>query len=145
MKGAIQPDHIKVNKYELIVLGLPPLVFTAISGIEDELQTTDLPDQTTASGGNKLPFEFTADLPAHHLVQQAAMEAWFIQGQDPISPTYKKIASLVLKSGSGLVFRSFTLMGVYVSKRGTPDLEMENEGELAVITWTLKGDDMFPI
>jgi len=145
MKGAINPDHIGVNKYELIVIGLPPLTFTAIGGIEDELQTVDMPDRTTASGGNKGPVEFTADLPAHHIVQQAAMETWFVEGQDPVSPTYKKIASLVLKSGSGNILRSYSLMGLYVSKRGTPDLEMANEGELAIITWTLKGDEMLPI
>jgi len=142
MKGAIQPDHIGVNKYELIVIGLPPLTFTAVSGIERELQTVDLPDRTTASGGGTNPVEFTADLPAHHIIQQAAMEAWFVEGQDPVSPTYKKVGTLVLKSGSGLVLRPFPLLGLYVSKRATPDLEMANEGELAIITWTLKADDM---
>lgn len=141
MKGAILPDHMPVNKYELIVIGLPPLTFTAISGIEDELQTVTLPDQTTASGGNKLPVEFTGTVPAHH-PETIFLDAWFIEGQDPVSPGYKKIATLVLKSLSGLNLKPYPLTGLYISKRGTPDLEMENDGEMAAIVYTFKGDLM---
>jgi hypothetical protein len=57
MKGAIAPDHIPVNKYQLLVAGVIPLTITEVSGIEDELQTTELPDRTVASGGNRGPSE----------------------------------------------------------------------------------------
>lgn len=144
MKGAILPDHMPVNKYQLLVLGMPPLTFTEISGIEDELQTVDLPDRTVASGGNRTSVEFTGKLPAHHMGEQGAMEAWYMQAQDPVSPDYKKTATLVLQSNSGLVVKSYSLMGVFPSKRATPDLEMAAEGEAAMIEWTFKADDVMP-
>ena len=145
MKGAVKADQIGLNKYELIIIGLPPLTFTAISGIEDELETPTMPDRTIRSGGNKGPVEFTADLPAHHLEQQAAMEAWFLECQDPVSPTYLKVATLLMISATGNIVKSFTLMQALCGKRATPDLEMENEGELAVITWTIKASEMISI
>jgi len=145
MKGAIQADHIPINKYELLIVGLPPLTPTEISGLEDELQTTDLPDRTTASGGNRGPNEFTIMLPMHHLTEQGAMEAWFIESQDPVQPSYKKVGTLIHKSISGATLRTYSLVGAYPSKRVLPDLEMENEGELALVEWTIKVDDMEPI
>ena len=145
MKGAIQPDHIPVNNFELLILGLPPLTPVEISGLEDELQTTDLPDRTTASGGNRGPTEFEIQLPMHHLLEQAAMEAWLIEAQDPVSPTYKKVGTLIHKSISGVVLRTYSLVGAYTNKRTLPDLEMENEGEIALVGWNIKVDDMKPI
>ena len=145
MKGAIQGDHIPLNKYQLIVLGMPELIFTEISGLEEELETVDLPDRTVASGGQTKTLEFTATLPAHHLIMQAAMELWFVEGRDPVASTYKKTATLILKSISGSTFRTYSLIGLFVCKRATPDLEMANEGEMATIEWTFKADQMLPI
>lgn len=145
MKGAIQPDHIAVNNYELLVLGLPPLTPTEISGIEDELQTVDLPDRTTASGGNRGPGDWTMMLPMHHLVEQGAMEAWLLEAQDPVSPGYKKVATLIHKSISVTVLRTFSLLGLYTYKRTLPDLEMENDGEIALVEWAMKHNDINPV
>lgn len=145
MKGAIQPDHIAVNNYELLVLGLPPLTPTAIDGIEDELQTVDLPDRTTASGGNRGPGEWSMSLPLHHLVEQGAMEAWFKESQDPVSPTYKKVATLIHKSVSTSVLRTYSISGLFPKKRTLPDLEMENDGELALVAWLMRHDDILPV
>ena len=50
MKGAIEENHSPVNKWQLIVPTAPPLTIVEQSGIEDELETTDLPDRTRASG-----------------------------------------------------------------------------------------------
>ncbi len=145
MKGAMQPDHIPVNNFELLILGLPSLTPVEISGLEDELQTVDLPDRTTASGGNRGPTEFEIQLPMHHLVEQAAMEAWLLEGQDPVTPTYKKVGTLIHKSLSGAVLRTYSLVGAYTNKRTLPDLEMVNEGEIALVGWNIKMDDMLPI
>lgn len=145
MKGVIQGDHIPVNKFQLLMAGLPPLVITELSGIEDELETADLPDRTVASGGNRKATEFTMMIPMHHLVEQAAMELWYREGQDPVLPTYKKIGTLVHQSISGAVLRTFTLVGVFPKKRGLPDLEMVNEGEMAGVEWTMSADDIEPI
>ena len=145
MKGALQGDHIPLNKYQLIVLGMPELTFTEIGGLEEELETVDLPDRTVASGGQTKSVEFSASLPAHHLIQQAAMELWFKEAQDPVLSTYKKTGTLMLKSISGATLRTYSLLGLFVSKRATPDLEMANEGEMAVIEWTFKADQVLPI
>jgi len=145
MKGVIQSDHIPVNKYELRVLGMPPLVLTEISGIEDELETADLPDRTVASGGNRKASEFTMMQPMHHTVEVAAMELWFRESQDPVSPTYKKIGTLIRTSISGGNSVSRTLVGIFPKKRTDPDMEMANEGEMAQIEWTMSLDDVEPI
>jgi hypothetical protein len=147
MKGDIRPDHIPLNKYQLLVLGtaVPAFTFTEISGIEEELQTTELPDRTVASGGNTGPVEFTAKCPLHHLEEQAALELWFNEGKDPVSPLYKKAASLVHMSGTGQVLRTYSVVGVFCSKRALPDLSMANEGEMAANEWTFKADELYPI
>lgn len=146
MKGAIQADHMPINKYQLLVIGLlaPELTPVEISGLEDELQTVDLPDRTTASGGNRGPTEFDITLPMHHTTEQLAMEAWYVESQDPVSPTYKKVGTLIHQSISGGALRTYPLVGMYPSKRTLPDLEMANEGEQANVVWTIKVDDIMP-
>jgi hypothetical protein len=145
MKGVIRPDHIPVNKYQLLIIGLPPLTFTEVSGIEDELETADMPDRTVASGGNRKASEFTAMLPMHHSTEQAAMESWFRESQDPVSPSYKKAGTLVHSSISGITVKTFQLVGVFPFKRKLPDLEMVNEGEMAAVEWSFKVDDTLPL
>ncbi len=146
MKQTLQPDHIAVNNYQLIVVGGPPLIqFVTIDGFEEELETVDLPDRTTASGGNTKSIEFTATHPKHHTVEDAFLEAWFLEGQDPVSPTYKKAATLVIQSISRLVTRSYNLIGLYPSKRKTSDLDMANEGELNSTEWTFKCDRIITV
>jgi hypothetical protein len=145
MKGTIQADHMPVNKYELIVLGLPPITFVTVSGIEDELQVVDLPDRTRRSGGHRNPTEVVGAVPMHHAIEQAALELWFAEAQDPVSPTAKKVATLIHKSTSGGAFRSFTLDGMFPSKRALPELDMNNEGEMANVEWTFQVDNVLPI
>lgn len=144
MKGAILPNHIAVNKYQLLVIGLPPLTPTEISGIEEELQTVDMPDRTKASGGNTGPVEFTMMIPLHHTVEHAAMEAWFREGQDPVLPTYKKAASLTHQRIGPGVGKTYQLVNCFPMKRKLPDLEMANEGELALVEWTMSCDSVLP-
>ena len=145
MKGTLDSDHIPLNKYSLRVLGLFELTPTEIGGMEDELETVELPDRTRASAGHRGPTEITMMLPAHHTVEQAAMELWFRESQDPVAPTYTKSATLIMQSLSGESDRSFTLVGMFPTKRATPDLEMANEGELASIEWTFSVDDVIPV
>lgn len=145
MKGDISPDHIPVNKFQLLVLGLPPMVFTEIGGIDQEITKVALPDSTTASGGKKNPVEFTVKVPEHHVVEQAAMELWYSEGQDPVSLTYKKSATLIKQSISGNMLRTYTLISAWCSRRATPDLDMNNDGDMAVTEYTIQADDIFPI
>jgi hypothetical protein len=145
MKGVIKSDHIPVNNYQLIIIGLPPLNPTEISGIEDELQTVDLPDRTVGSGGQRAPAEFTMMIPAHHTLEVAACEVWFKEAQEPVSPTYKKAGTILMKSLSGKTIRSRSIVGAFIHKRVDPDLELANEGEMAAIEYTVKVDDVLPL
>ena len=145
MKGEIASDHMPVNKYTFLVIGLIPITATEVSGIEDELETTELPDRTVASGGNRKATEFTVMVPLHHLPEQAALEVWFRESQDPVSPTYKKPVTLTHESLSGNKSRTFSLVGVFPKKRKMPDLEMMNEGEMAQTEWTFSADDVMPL
>ena len=143
MKGSIQPDHIPKNKYVLTIIGLPPITFTKVSGLEEELETVDLPDRTVASGGNTKAVEFTVSMPTHHTPERIAMENWNLQCRDPVAPNYKKIGTLVKQSLTGINMVSYTLQGLFVKKRSTPDVEMSNEGELDELEWTMSADQIF--
>lgn len=145
MKMVLLPDHIPVNNFDLIVVGGPPTIqFITIDGLEEELDTVDLPDRTKASGGNTKPIEFTATHPKHHTIEDAFLELWFSEGQDPVLPTYKKAATLLVNSISSLNVRSYNLIGMFPSKRKTADLDMANEGELNVTEWTFNVDLPIP-
>lgn len=142
MKGVLQPDHIPLNKYELTSVITRTIVFTEISGIEEELQVTELPDRTFASGGNTMPVEFTVKVPMHHSVDVNAMETWFQMGQGKVLPGYKQSATLIQTSLSGKTKRVYALSGVFVSARSLPDLSMEDQGDMAIVEFTLRADDI---
>ena len=142
MKGVIKPDHIPVNKYELFVVGLPPIGFVKVSGIEEQVDAVELPDRTIATGGRTKPVDFKVEVPMHHTVEQAAMEIWLREAQDPVTPTYKKPATLIHRSLSGETLRTDTLLGLWVKSRKLPDLELNNDGDMAVVEYGLQADDI---
>lgn len=141
MKGTIQPDIMQVHKYLLQVTGLPPITYVEVTGLDFEIETTDLPDKTWATGGRTKPFEMEVVQPMHHSLEVAAMEMWWQENQDPVSPLAKKLATLIVFSQSRIQMRSIMLVGVGPTKKKWPDLKMEDEGKMADIKWTLKGDD----
>jgi hypothetical protein len=145
IKGVVLPDHVQVNKYQLSVVGLPPILFTAISGIEEELDSVELPDRTPQTGGRVKPVEFDATQPMHHNIERAAMETWFRECHDPVSPTHKKVATLSLFSQTLLNQPAWLLNGLWIMKRALPDLDLENDGEMAAIVWTMKASELVPI
>lgn len=145
MKGAIKPDHMPVNNYQLLILGFPPLTFTKISGLEDEIEKAKMPDRTVASGGNRAASEIVASMPLHHKAEQLIMETWFRESQDPVLPTYKKTGTLIVRSISGLVVSARALSGVWPFKRKDADMEMDNEGEIALVEWSISIDDVKPL
>lgn len=142
MQGTVQPRHIPVNNYELVVSGLPPIVFSEISGFEDETEAVDLPDRTKASGGNKKPVEFTAKTFEHHAAELAALDAWRKEGRDQVTPTYKKVGTLIKRNIGGNIATTNTLTGLWITKKKAPDLDMANEGEPAMIEWTFSADSV---
>lgn len=134
------PDHIPVNDFELIVPGGPPILnFITMDGFENELETVDLPDRTTASGGNTKPIEFPATHPKHHTAEDVFLHAWHQQSVAAL-PGYKKACTLLIRSVSGLNVRSYNLLGMYPFKWKIADKDSENEGEMDVTEWTFKAD-----
>jgi len=147
MKGVIKPDHSPSNKFAVIVVGLtvPQITPTTMGSLEDELNKAELPDRTAASGGESAPTELEVTIPVHHKGEMAAMEAWYRESKDPVSPTYKKAATFVYYTISGGVAAAYAGVGVFPSKRALPEQDMEGEGEMGVCTWTLSIDDHQPI
>ena len=140
MKGVLNPDHIPVNNYALIVPGMPNFTPTNITGLEEELEKVSLPDRTAASGGHTKDGEFTVTLPLHHTREQQAMERWYVDSQEPVAPDYKKPATLVLPSISGMTIVTFLAEGIFPCGRKTSDLEMGNEGDMHVVEWKFAFD-----
>lgn len=145
LKGKIQADIMPLNKYSLTVVGLPTITFLSVSGLESEVDTTDLPDRTKATGGQIGTSELTVTVPAHHETEVFAMEAWLREAQDPVTLTYKKVGILAQQSNSGGSTRNWTLTGVFCSKRSIADMAYENEGEMATIEYTLMVDEIAPL
>jgi hypothetical protein len=145
LKGIIQPNHIPLNKFQLFIVGVPPITFVTVSGIEEVLQIVDMPDRTKASGGQTNPVEFQAQTMLHHLVERIALEAWFKEGQDPVTPTYKKIGTLILKGIQDNVLATYTLPGLFIFNRKLPDLDIADEGNPAMAEWSFSADDVLPI
>lgn len=144
MKQVLLPDHIAVNNFELIAIGAPPLRFITSDGLEEELDTTDLPDRTRASGGATKAIEWAMTHPKHHTVEDAFLEAWFTEAKLAL-PTYKKAVTLLIKSISSLNVRSYNIIDVFPMKRKTADLDINNEGDLNVTEWTFSGDLVIPV
>jgi hypothetical protein len=140
MKGAVKADHIPKNNFELIIVGLPPILITEMSGLEQETESAEMPDRTVVSGGNVKASEHDIKTFEHHKVETAALELWRREGVDPVSATYKKSGTLIKRSISGAVASVRLVSGVWVKKRTDDDLEMANEGEPAMITWLLSID-----
>lgn len=147
MKGVIDPDHVPINRFKLLVIGTVTPVFTVVatSGVEEELEVEELPDRTVASMGRTGPMEFSISIPMHHRAEQAAMELWFIESRDPILPTYKKPAVLTHTSISGEEDFSYIFVDLFPYKRGLPALDMGAEGDMAVVTWHLKASTLIPL
>ena len=146
MKGVIDEDHIPVNKYTFTVVGGGVMMVTSVTGLEEELDTVDLPDRTVASGGRSGPVEIVISIPEHHVVDQIVMEAWFKEAgaggvSGPVLPTYKKPATLVVESLSTAISRTIGFTDMFPSKRSMSDREMGDNGEMAVVEWTMKASD----
>lgn len=145
MKQVLQPDHLPRNNFVLRVTGLPAFTLIEMSGIEEELDTVDLPDRTAASGGHTKQFEFTFSIPAHHRAETSAMYRWYQDCQEPVAPNYKKDCVLTIMSISGIQRLSYVIEGVFLCKWKTSDNEAANEGEMHTIELTAKGDRLRPL
>lgn len=138
LKGKILDGHIPNNLYTMIVIGGPPLTPTKVSGIEEELAVAELPDRTYASDGQTNPTEVVIEVPLHHSLEQAFMELWFRDSQEPVALDYQKSVTLVHHSVQlGRIPMTYSLSEVFPKRRKLPDLEMAGSGEMTVVEWTL--------
>ena len=142
IKNILDANHVQVNKFILLVVGLPPIRFTSVGAIESELDDIERPDRTRETGGRQKPGEFEVTQPAHHILERAAMEAWFEECQDPVSPTHKKTGTILARNQSDVVVMSYQLEGLKIMTRALPEFELDNDGEMAEITWTLTFDEV---
>lgn len=147
MKGEIKPNAIPSSSYLLKVVGLAPIVFTSIGALESELRTMELPDDTMVSTGRVKPGETEVVVPAHHDVDVVVMNLWFEEGQAPMSPVYKKSATLEFRpatydtsSAAGQAgVRRWLIKGAFVKKAATPEGD-ETSDDMATQTFTLSYD-----
>jgi len=145
LKGTVEADAMNVNKFEFTVAGAAPVRFHQVSGLEEELGVVELPDRTQQTDGATKPGEFTAQLPAHHSTEYAFLEIWYREGQDPVSPIYKKPCVLTISSPTGKKSRQFIVNGCWIQKRKLPDLDMANDSDMASVEYTFKFDSILPI
>ena len=146
MKHVLLPDHIPTNKYNLVIAGLGgTITVVSVGSLEREIDRVELPDRTAASGGRTKPFTFDVKVPTHHAEEIALMDQWAEDCQDPVSPDYKKTGTLSKISISGLSRYVVTLIGLWVQKDTTPDLEMNEEGSMSEKTYTMSCDDFLPV
>lgn len=147
VKGALQPDGISKNNFRLTVVGIlvPELTVVSLGSLEEEVKKVDLPDNTSASGGDTNPITTTFSIPLHHLTEVAACEAWMLEGKGPVSPGYKKAAILSYISISNTSSRDYALEGVWITKRVLPEGEMSDDGELQVVEYEVSIDSILPI
>lgn len=146
LKGLILPGHIPVKKFQLLFPGMPPMVVTKLGGLEEELETTEMPDRTVHSGGETKSTELVIEIPMHHIIEQQAMELWYDMSKDPVLPGYKKDGTVIHLSVSAVGLPSvFMISGVFPKARKTPEMDMTNESDAAVVEWTLSVDDVSPL
>lgn len=143
-KNVISENRIQVNKYTITFQpNVGEVLFTTIGALEAELDKADLPDRTSRSGGRTKPIEFDVTQPMHHDEGQVqAMENWWDDCQDPVAPDHLKVGTLVLFDQQGAPRKSYTLINAWLFKQGTPELDMDNDGEQALITWSISIDDV---
>ena len=147
MKGVIQPDHVPVNKYKFLVIGLlgpPYLTPVTVSGSTEESEWVELPDLTVAPLGRTRPVEFSIGIPMHHKAEQTALELWMIESREPQIPTYKKPCVLTHQSISGDNM-SYVYLDAFPLSRVLPNLSMADDGNMAVVTWNFKASLVLPL
>jgi hypothetical protein len=145
IKGTIDPDHIPVTKYTLSVAGGPPLTPISIGGLEEEIAVIELPDKTVATSGRSGPVALPMTIPSHHIVEVAFCELWLQEGQDPVTPTYKKPTTLLLTSLTGNTQIGFTLPDAFLSKRALEDRDLSNDGDMSTHEFTINASQMLPL
>jgi hypothetical protein len=73
------------------------------------------------------------------------MEDWFSLSHSKLGQAqegYLKDLTITFKNILGQVARSYIVEKAFVSKRALPDFELDNDGEMAEVTYTIRGQDL---
>lgn len=144
LKGVVMQNHVQDNKFTLTMVGMIPITVITLGGIEEEMDASDTPDRSHRSGGRTKPVAFDITTPMHHVAELKAMELWFRQGKDPISPLHRKVGAIVAYTQSGLPFVKYTLLETWIEKRGLPEFDLGGDGAVQFITWGMSADEVLP-
>jgi hypothetical protein len=145
IKGVLKVNREQVNKYQLTIQpGVGAIVLVSIGGLEQELDSTALPDGTVRSGGRGKPGETDIVQPAHHKLEVLAMELWWSLCKNTL-PGYLKLGTLVYFNEYGLPGSKYTLPNIWIKKRKSSDMDLGNEGDMATLTWSISYDDVIPV
>lgn len=145
IKGELSQGYIPINKFSMVVEGIASMTVIEVSGIEQELETVDLPDKTVATSGRAGTTEFSIKVPAHEDVTMAALDTWWKSCQGDVAMDYKKKATLSLLDTFGLPKANWSISGMFPTKRALPELNAGSEGEMAMAEWTFKADDVVKV
>lgn len=146
LQGVIQQDIIPSSKYTLVVPNLlaDKIVFTSVKGLEREIPQIELPDRTVVTGGQPGPTELTVEVPLHHTMEILAMSTWFIEAQDPVVASYKRIGLMSYTSNTGDIVRAYSLIGVWCCSEKLPDAEMKSD-TMQVAVFKLRCDSIVQV
>lgn len=142
LKGIIPKDIIAANKFTLAVDGDEYLI-TAITGAEETIQVTELPDKTSASTGRTEMSEITIKFPANVDESANFFNTWFQGCKDPVQPNAYKTCVVTAESTTGGTVRTYTYTGVFLKGRKTPDHALEDGGTMTEIEYTASIDEVF--
>lgn len=143
IKNVIQENRIQMNKFSFQAQpGVGAITLVSIGELAKELDKADLPDRTSRSGGRVKQATTELVQPAHHDLEVLAMDAWFAECQDPVTPTHLKIVTIVKFDQAGLPRRVLTLTNCWLSNKVESEMDLDNDGDQATITWTLEYDNI---
>jgi hypothetical protein len=142
IKGVIQANRVMDSKYRAVIQpGVGDVLFTSIDGLGEELDTSELPDRTAVSGGRSKPGELECIQPIHQRPDYPLMLAWYNACKATI-PGYKKLGTITLLTDAGPPSVMHTVRGMFISAWKQAILELEGEGKMVVVTWTIKFDNL---
>lgn len=144
MKEKILPGHILTNKFRLKVEGVADLEPTSVGSLKDETTKVELPDSTAASGARRKATELTFKIPAHHVKQIEAIEAWRIAAASGL-PGYKHLVTYTKESGDGKNKNVRALIGCWPQTREDMAAEMKGDGDMDEVEYTLSIDEVAAI
>lgn len=144
-KGQVSADAALTNQYRLEIPGTPPIYFARVGEISRELVTTELADKTAQTTGQINVIETEADTYAHHVAERLALEA-LLTAATVGAPGHKIATALLFLLGAdGQPRVTYSLAGLIVKGRKTPELNSGDDGAGVLLTWMLSIDDAIEV